>query len=164
MGGSPISKNFQKISDFFGYLGSIALFGMMVLTTIDVTGRYLFNSPLMGAFEITEYLVLILVFSFLGNSQSYKVHVSVDLFFQKFSKKVRLIAELFNHIACFAFTALIGWMSFLKALELKEVGEASPNLQIPDYPFVYFLVVGCIVLSLEYLSDIITTIAKNTEA
>lgn len=164
MNGSTISKKFQKISDFFGYLGSIALFGMMVLTTIDVTGRYIFNSPLMGAFEITEYLILILVFSFLGNAQSYNVHVSVDLFFNRFPQKVRFVAELFNHIACFAFTVLIGWMSILKSMELKEVGEASPNLQIPDYPFVYFLVAGCIVLSLEYFSDIITTIARKMEA
>lgn len=163
MNGSTVSKHIQKISAFFGHLGAIALFSMMILTTVDVTGRYLFNKPVMGAFEITEYLILILVFSFLADTQSQKSHVSVDLFFQKFPQTVRFIANLLNHVACFAFTVLIAWMSFLKALELKEVGEASPNLFIPDYPFVYFLVVGCIVLSLEYLGDIITILSGKKE-
>lgn len=161
MNGSDISKNIQKISTFFGYMGSAALFAIMLLTTVDVAGRYLFNTPLMGAFEITEYLIVILVFSFLGDTQSQKLHVSVDLLFLKFPKKLRYIADLLNHIACFAFSLLIAWMSFLKALEIKEVGEASPNLLIPDYPFVFFLVAGSIMLSLEYLSDIITIINKN---
>jgi TRAP-type C4-dicarboxylate transport system permease small subunit len=35
---------------------------MMCLTTVDVVGRYVFNSPVLGAFELTEFLVLILIF------------------------------------------------------------------------------------------------------
>lgn len=160
---STFSKYIQKVSTFFGYLGAIALFAMMSLTTIDVAGRYLFNSPIMGAFELTEYLILILIFSFLCNAQSNKDHVTVDLFFNKFPKSVRFIANIVNHVACFTLTVLIVWMSFLKALELKEVGEASPNLVIPDYPFALFLVVGCIVLSLEYLRDIIKIVSGKKE-
>ena len=49
------------------------------LTTVDVVGRYVFNSPITGVFEITEYLVLILIFSFIGYTQSQKSHVAVDL-------------------------------------------------------------------------------------
>lgn len=163
MKSSGFLKNIQRISTIFGYLGCIALFAMMVLTTIDVVGRYLFNAPLIGAFELTEYLVLILIFSFLCNAQSHKIHVSVDLLFEKFPKKIRYIADLLNHVACFLLMALIAWMSYLKALELKEVGEASPNLVIPDYPFVFFLVIGCIVLCFEYLRDIIMMVSGKRE-
>jgi TRAP-type C4-dicarboxylate transport system permease small subunit len=157
------SKKIKKVSSIFGYFGAIALFGMMLLTTIDVVGRYLFNAPLMGAFELTEYLVLILIFSFLCNAQSHKDHVSVDLLFNKFPRKFRKIINIFNHVACLVLMALIAWMSFFKALELKEVGEASPNLVIPDYPFVFFLVLGCIVLCLEYIRDIILLISGKKE-
>ena len=157
------SKKIQKVSSILGYFGAIALFGMMLLTTIDVVGRYLFNAPLMGAFELTEYLVLILIFSFLCNAQSHKDHVSVDLLFNKFPRKFRKIINICNHVACLVLMALIAWMSYFKALELKEVGEASPNLVIPDYPFVFFLVLGCIVLCLEYIRDIILLISGKTE-
>jgi TRAP-type C4-dicarboxylate transport system permease small subunit len=163
MDSSAISKKIKNLSTLLGYLGAIALFAMMILTTSDVVGRYLFNSPILGAFELTEYLVLILIFSFLCNAQSHKDHVSVDLLFNKFPKKVRHIINIFNHVACLLLTALIVWMSFLKALELKEVGESSPNLVIPEYPFVYFLVAGCIVLCLEYLRDIVVMVSEKEE-
>jgi TRAP-type C4-dicarboxylate transport system permease small subunit len=157
------SKKIQKASSIFGYFGAIALFAMMLLTTIDVVGRYLFNAPLMGAFELTEYLVLILIFSFLCNAQSHKDHVSVDLLFNKFPSRLRKTINILNHVACLLLMALIAWMSYFKALELKEVGEASPNLVIPDYPFVFFLVLGCIVLCLEYLRDIVLLISGKKE-
>jgi TRAP-type C4-dicarboxylate transport system permease small subunit len=87
----------------------------------------------------------------------------VDLLFKKFPKKIREIANILNHIACLGLTILIVWMSFLKALEMKEFGEASPNLVIPNYPFVFFLVVGCTVLGLEYLRDIIEMVSGKKE-
>jgi hypothetical protein len=51
--------------------------------------------------------------------------------------------------------ALIFWMSTLNAFELKSVGEASPNLGIPKYPFAFFLAFGCLILCVEYLRNII---------
>lgn len=163
MDSPAVSKKIKKLSTLLGYMGAISLFIMMALTTADVVGRYLFNSPITGAFELTEFLVLILIFSFLCNAQAHKDHVSVDLLFQRFPKKIRQIADIFNHIACLGLTIMIVWMSFLKALELKEFGEASPNLVIPTYPFVFFLVVGCIVLGLEYLRDIIEIVSGKKE-
>lgn len=158
-----LSKKLKKLSRGIGYIGAFALFVMMLLTTTDVVGRYLFNKPILGAYELTEYLVLILIFSFLSNAQAHKDHVSVDLIFTKFPHKFRFVVNLFNHIVCFLLTVLISWMSFLKALELKEVGEASPNLVIPDYPFVFFLVIGSVVLCVEYLRDIILIVSGNED-
>ena len=37
-----------------GACAAILLFCLMALTTADVIGRYVFNSPLRGAFELTE--------------------------------------------------------------------------------------------------------------
>ena len=76
---------------------------------------------------------------------------------------MQVYIELFNHTICLILMALITWMGFKKALELKEVGEASPNLQIPDYPFVFFLAFGCIVLCLEYVSDLIGLLISRKE-
>ncbi len=63
-------RNIVNILGIFSYtlsrLGCVALFAMMGLTVVDVVGRYAFNSPILGAFEITSFLVAILVYSFLG--------------------------------------------------------------------------------------------------
>ena len=150
-----ISRKFGWISGKLAYLGAVALLGMMLLTTADVAGRYIFNKPIMGAFELTEFMVLILIFSFLAQAQSEKTHVSVDLFFSRLPKKLRILMSLFNHIICLVLMGLIAWMSAVRAIELKTFAEASSNLQIPKYPFAFFVVIGCVVLCLEYIRDLI---------
>jgi len=62
--------------------------------------------------------------------------------------------DLVNHAICLILMGLITWQGVLRALEMKEFGRASPNLQIPDYPFVFFLVLGCLALCLEYIRDL----------
>src|SRR5436189_3966765 len=45
------------------YLGVLATFAMMCLTSADALSRYLFNSPILGALEITEkYLMVASIF------------------------------------------------------------------------------------------------------
>jgi TRAP-type transport system small permease protein len=153
-----ILRKLGFFSSFLSKLGAIALFGMMSLTTADVIGRYIFNSPILGAFEITEFLVLILIFSFLGYTQSQKTHVSVDLLVERFPKKHQIVIDLFNHVICFLLMILITWMGYLNALDLMHAGESSPNLAIPHYIFAFFLVFGCAVTSIEFFRDVIRLI------
>src|SRR5215475_2687646 len=46
-----------------GFSAAVLLFCLMMLTTADVVGRYIFNWPIRGAFEITELLLLTLIFA-----------------------------------------------------------------------------------------------------
>ena len=150
------------MSIYLAYIGAFSLFAMMCLTMADVGLRYIFNRPILGVFEITEFMVLILIFSFLGYTQARKSHVSVDLFMMLFPKRLKILIELFNHLACLAIMTLIAWMGVDKAVELMEAGEASPNLALPTYPFVFFLILGCVVMCVEFTKDIIM-ILKNQE-
>jgi len=153
-----VTGKLGRLSSGLAYVGCISLFAMMCLTTIDVVGRYLFNRPITGAFEITEYLVLILIFAFIGYAQSQKSHVAVDLLWTRLPYRARKYIDLVNHFVCLALMVLITWMSVLKAVELKEVGEASPNLMIPAFPFAFFMVLGCMVMCVELLRDILQLI------
>jgi TRAP-type transport system small permease protein len=150
-----IQKKMEFISRNLAYLGTIALLAMMMLTVVDVVGRYFFNHPVMGAFELTEFLVLILIFSFLAHSQANKSHVSVDILFQHFPKRLQTVISVFNHLICLCFMGLVTYMGYRRALEIKGFGEATSNLGITKYPFAFFVVFGCAVLSIEYLRDLI---------
>jgi hypothetical protein len=59
--------------------------------------------------------------------------------------------------------ALITCMAIIKALELIESGDASTNLGIPIYPFVFFLVLGCAVMCIEYIRDLIRLFGERKE-
>jgi TRAP-type C4-dicarboxylate transport system permease small subunit len=153
----------KRLSTYLAYIGALSLFAMMCLTMVDVAGRYIFNTPVLGAFELTEFMVLILIFSFLAYAQAKKSHVSVDLFMMFFPKRLKVYIEIFNHLACLTIMILIAWMGFEKALEMMETGEASPNLALPSYPFVFFLVLGCAVMCIEFIKDIILILKTKEE-
>jgi TRAP-type C4-dicarboxylate transport system permease small subunit len=150
-----VQKKLGWLGSKLSYLGAVALFIMMLLTAADVAGRYLFNKPILGAFELTEFLVLILIFSFLAHTQAEKTHVSVDLLLGRLPIKWQKVIGFFNHAVCLALMGLFVWMTAVRAMELKEYAEASSNLGIPKYPFACFVVIGFAVLGLEYIRDLI---------
>jgi len=55
------------------------LFAMMLLTTADVTGRFFFNSPILGSVELTQLMLAAVVFLSLPVACWREEHVSVDL-------------------------------------------------------------------------------------
>ena len=136
---------------------------MMLLTTADVIGRYFFNAPVLGAYEITEYLMLIMVFSFLALAQSAKVHIHVDIVFNRLPAGLKQFLLRFNHLVCLLMMLLVSWMGIQRVFELKKTGEASVLLKIPDYPFAAFLVIGCLVFCTEFLKDVFSSKHNDAE-
>lgn len=63
-----------------GYAVALTLFVMMLVTCADVAGRYLFNRPIPGAFELTEMLLAGMIFTALPLVTVRGEHVMVDLF------------------------------------------------------------------------------------
>ena len=64
-----IIKRTGSLSMLLGYAGGYILFCMMLLTVCDVIGRYAFNSPITGAYEVTETMMVATVFFFIPFTQ-----------------------------------------------------------------------------------------------
>ena len=156
-------KKKRSFSTYLSYIGNVALAAMMLLATVDVIGRYFFNSPVLGAYEMTEYLMLILVFSFLALAQSARVHISVDIVFNRLPARLQSVLERLNHLICLLMMILVTWKSIQRIWDLKRTGEASVLLKIPDYPFAIFLVIGCLAFCIEYFKDVFRSPYTDTE-
>ena len=130
-------------------LGSIAallVLAMMTVTTVDVTGRYLLNRPLTGAFEITELLLAALIFLGLPLATERDEHITVDLL-DPFMPQPAVTAQ----------TAVMSWLSaavlaviasqlWEKTLSLIADGHVTNTLEIPLAPIGY-LMTGATALS-----------------
>ncbi len=160
-------ENIVKKTGIFSYvfarIGCVALFLMMGLTVVDVTGRFLFNSPILGSYEITQYLIVVMIFSFIGHAQARKYHVNVEILVNTFPKKVQALVELFNSLVGFLLLAIISWMAFEKAFESMATGDCPMNLPVPQYPFVFFLALGCAIMCVEFVRDMLQASTKNTQ-
>ena len=63
-----------------GFVAAAVLFAMMTLTFVDVFGRKFFTKPIYGAYEITEFLMGMLIFSALPLVTARQGHVTIDVF------------------------------------------------------------------------------------
>ena len=53
----------RRADALLGVAASAILLAMMLLTVVDVVARYVFSRPVRGAFEITELMLVVLIFA-----------------------------------------------------------------------------------------------------
>ncbi len=73
------------------YSAIIATFVIMCLTTADVLGRYVFNRPIIGAYEITEnYLMVSTVFLAVCYAYRGGSYIRVTFFLDRLPRQLRV--------------------------------------------------------------------------
>ena len=159
-----IIENISRLSKYLSYVAGFVLIAMMLLTTADVAGRYLFNSPILGGFEVTEFTMVCLVFCSLAYTQSKKAHVAVDILANLLPPKGQRFIDIINYLISFLILALITWKSIERGFEVMANKESSAILQIPVYPFMFLVALGSAALCLEYLKDMINACRPDPSA
>lgn len=115
------------------------LFAMMVLTFVDVWGRYVFNAPLPGAFEITELMMAALIFAGLPLVTAAGEHVSVDLLDYSISKNLQRFRDALINLLCAFMLGLLSYRLWLKAIEQVSYGDETAVLNLPVAPVTFFM-------------------------
>lgn len=137
---------------FFGMFFAIPL---MLLTVADVFGRSFFNKPIPGSFELSEYMLAVIVLLGAGYTQQVKGHVGVDFLTRRLPDRLQAVLRALTTAAALAIVGLLIWQGFLDASQERAV---SDQLRIPQWPFKMLVAVGGAVLWLELLMDLIAAL------
>lgn len=148
-------KKLSALTKASSWMAAAVLFGMMLMTTADVAGRYIFKTPIAGVFELTEFMMVCVVFLSLAFTQSRKGHVEVDLFVSRLPAGFQRVVARINSLLTFLVLVLIAWKSFERAMELRGLKECSGTLAIPVYPFLFVVALGAAVMAVEVLRNIV---------
>lgn len=115
------------------------LFAILLVSLIDVGGRYLLNEPLFGADDLIRFGLAILVFAALPEVCRKREHVSVDLLSYVLPTAVRIgLARLFGATAA-ALLLYLAWRIGEVGLNALDYGDRSPLLRIPYAPLAFLL-------------------------
>ena len=133
---------------------------MMLLTTADVVGRYVFNRPFAATVEVTELLLVIVVFFGTGYCAVKGRHVVIELFVTRLSRKNRAITDSIAGLVGLILFSLISWRSVLQAQQAQRVGDMSGVAHIPLFPFYYVVALGCALLALVLLAQLINILIQ----
>jgi TRAP-type C4-dicarboxylate transport system permease small subunit len=131
-------------------VSAVCVFLMMVLTFVDVSGRYLFKRPITGAGDITELLMILAVFLAMAYTQVMKGHVAVEVLVSKLSMRKQVILDAITSFLSGVIVVLISarlcvraWVSFVNPYTYKSV-----TIGIPLWPFILIAAIGCLILCL----------------
>ena len=113
------------------YVGGAMILSMMVVTTIDVVGRYFFSRPLWGGFETTEILMGLVVFAGMPMATARREHITIDLFDAMLSWRARCWQAALGDLVCAGIAAALCWRIWIRGQHLIGVGETTMQLGIP---------------------------------
>jgi TRAP-type C4-dicarboxylate transport system permease small subunit len=126
-----------------GLLAAAALFAIMLLTLVDVSGRKAFSQSVPGSLELTELLMVVVIFSALPLVSLKGEHVvfdSLDAFLPRWAQRLQqAVVDLF----CMCLLGGLAYLMWQKAGQMTEYGDVTAQLKMPLGPFVYLMSVLC---------------------
>jgi TRAP-type C4-dicarboxylate transport system permease small subunit len=131
----------QRLDALLGVAASAVLLAMMLLTVVDVVARYVFSRPLRGAFEVTELMLVVLIFAGLPLVSFSDEHAVMDFIDRVLGPRgQRAILRAVQGLNT-AFMFLLTWLMWRKADRIWAYRDATDVLRILYGPFVYFMAV-----------------------
>jgi TRAP-type C4-dicarboxylate transport system permease small subunit len=140
-----------RLDALLGAIGAVVLFGMMALTFVDVILRYGFNASLRGAFEITELMMVVLIYAGLPVVSRNDLHVTTDLIDRFLPGRVRRAIDVAVHFLCALVLFGAAWLVWLKAARTARLGDVTAALHLTLAPYVYLMCALILVTAVIHL-------------
>ena len=144
-----------------GLLAGIALFAIMVLTFLDVGGRKLLDNSITGSLELTELLMVVVIFGALPLVSERGEHVVFDSLDPYLPDAVKKIQRGLVHLLCGAALLGLGWLMWQTGTDFLQTGETTAQLQILKAPFIYGMGVLCAFTGFIHLTLTFTEQEEN---
>ena len=111
--------------------GGILMIGIVAVTVFSVLGRYLFNAPIPGDYEITELACGVAVFAFFPYCYMRNGNIVVEFFTGRMRERYRAALDTAHNLVFAAVAALITWRLFVGGVHKFEDSETTLFLEIP---------------------------------
>lgn len=121
----------KTISFINRYIAALGISGGVALAFGNVVARYVFDSSLTWAAELTTYLFL--WSTFFGAAYCFKqdAHISITILLEKVSPNLAKALMLFAHTITLVFLFAVAYYGYEYVLFVHELEEMSVDLQMP---------------------------------
>lgn len=129
-----------------GTMAAMALFSIMWLTVIDVIGRKFFSNSVPGGLELTEMLMVVVIFAALPLVSWRSEHVVFDTLDALIPDWLRNLQAKVIHLICAGTFAFLGRLMVMRAERFAEYGDTTVHLGMAIAP-VAWLMAGLLMLT-----------------
>jgi TRAP-type C4-dicarboxylate transport system permease small subunit len=129
------------LSRIIGYLPLVLVVAMMLLIGGNVFTRELLNSPITGASELSQ-MILIFMLLFLAWCVVEDEHFKIDILAKNLPSRVKGIFDIVNLFLALVTFGFLSWRGYAAALYAKSVNLQFTTLGIPHFYFLLLLVLA----------------------
>jgi len=158
---TQVSRVIEPVIRIINGVGVGILAVMMFFTVMDVCLRYFLNRPFASSFELTEFMMGIIVAFGLAYTARLDGHIKVDILTSRLPQRTQAAISCLTHLVCVVVFILITWQSFAQARTLYLSGLTSEVLYIPVFPFVIMTGIGFALLGLVFLINFLVSLSQT---
>ena len=147
----------ESLSKWLSAAGMSVFMLMVFLTFVDVFLRYWFGKSINGTVEITELMMVIVVFSSTAYTQWQKSHVTMDILTSKLTEPRRALLAVATTLWSLA---TIGFCSYTTARYAASTSSVTLVLRIPLTPFIGLASFGFALLAVTLLHDLLKALSE----
>lgn len=122
-----------------GIMAAMALFSIMLLTVVDVTGRKFFDNSVPGGLELTEMLMVVVIFGALPLVSWRGEHVVFDTLDGLIPGWLRSIQARVIHLVCAGAFFFLGRLMVMRAERFAEYGDTTVYLALSIAPVAWLM-------------------------
>lgn len=123
----------------------------MALTFLDVGGRKFASASIPGSLELTELLMVVVIFAALPLVSIKREHVVFDSLDHVLSPALRRLQTVLVNLVCGCLLMALAYLMWRTAGEFAEAGETTAQLRLSKAPFIYGMSVLCGLTGLVHL-------------
>ena len=154
-----IIRVINKINQSMMWIVGTLLLIMGVLLTYAVVMRYFFNSPPIWSYDLTGWFTGMAAFLGGGYALLQGSHVRVDIFYEKFSLKIRSLINIASSLFILLIVTVFIWNGIDQVFNNYQSG-AIANTGLNIYIWIKWLMVpiGSLMLGLQAIVNLINDI------
>lgn len=135
-----------------GVMAAMALFSIMWLTVVDVVGRKFFSNSVPGGLELTEMLMVVVIFAALPLVSWRSEHVVFDTLDGFIPDWLRSIQARVIHLVCAGAFFFLGRLMVMRAERFAEYGDTTVHLGLAIAPVAWLMAALLALTGLAHLS------------
>jgi TRAP-type transport system small permease protein len=154
-----LKKSFELVC---GTLAGLALLAIMLLTFLDVSGRKLLSQSITGSLELTELLMVVVIFGALPLVSLKGEHVVFDSLDALLPAWFQRVQRALVNIVCAGLMIGLAYLMWKTGAEFAVTGETTAQLKITKAPFIQGMGVLCGLTALVHLVKAFWPSAEET--
>ena len=132
------------------WVGGAALIVMVLVTFAHVLARYLLRKPLMGAVELTQFLLVVTAFLAIPYTEVRKQHVTFDEVVVLFPRRLRAMTIGIMYFLVGVYALITCWQEALLAVSYMIPSmRVTDVLKIPIAPAMFIIAIGALLWGID---------------